>query len=378
MRIKYISFYDVKEYDKEKRVCFPSTINKANYICDVLNRNGVSVDIISSAWTKNRTGFYRSRALDLSEFNKLYVSPAFGVVWSKLIVIQKLFTWLWLMLYIIKNTKQEETIIVYHGINKIIPLLFLKKIKKLHYILEVEEIFSSLSTFRVWKTKLEMKMIRSADKYIFASKYLNKQVNLQNKPYCIINGNYKVEKVISEGFNDHKVHIVYAGIINSKKGAFTSVELAKFLPNSYHIHILGFGDVDEINKLIEHIKKNNNHNYACISYDGLICGKKYTEFLQKCDIGLCPQIADEKYNSFSFPSKISSYLSNGLRVVVSRSSAIEDSPLSSLLFFSDDDTPQQISKTILGIDLQSNYNSREVISQLDKQVVKCVKYLIDY
>ena len=49
------------------------------------------------------------------------------------------------------------------------------------------------------------------------------------------------------------------------------------------------------------------------------------KFIQKCQIGLCTQNIDAAFNTTSFPSKILSYMSNGLEVVGVNIAAIKNS-----------------------------------------------------
>lgn len=377
MRIKYVTFYDSEVLKPENRLSFPSTINKVNYICDVLNRLGYSVDIISSSWTNNRYGFYKSKRVDIDDKNRLIISPTFGYIFKPFKVIQKIFSLFWIFFFLIKNTKKEEELIIYHGMNKILPLIYAKKIKKLRYILEVEEIFSELSNFNRLKTKLEMKMISLGDKYIFSSVTLEKKYNQVHKSFCIVNGNYRIEPPVSCSINDGKIHIVYAGIINKSKGALTSIELAKYLPKYYYIHIIGFGNQGDIDYLVKKIQYEKENGYDNISYDGLLKGKEYIKFIQQCHIGLCPQITDKKYNNASFPSKVSSYLANGLRVIAPRTDSFENSVINKILYYYENDFPEEIAKAILNIDFNLPYDSRKFILHLDSMFVLELKKLLN-
>ena len=106
---------------------------------------------------------------------------------------------------------------------------------------------------------------------------------------------------------------------------------------------------------------------AKVSYDGLLSGEDYIRFTQSCDIGLSTQNPDAAFNATSFPSKILSYMANGLRVVSIRIPAIEQSAVGDKLFYYDEQTPQEIAKAILSVDMEKEYDSRTFISGLADQ-----------
>ena len=102
-----------------------------------------------------------------------------------------------------------------------------------------------------------------------------------------------------------------------------------------------------------------------MSYDGLLSGEEYIRFIQSCDIVLSTQNPDAAFNATSFPSKILSYMANGLRVVSIRIPAIEQSAVGDALFYYDRQTSEEIAKAILSVDMNSSYDSRTLIHALD-------------
>ena len=102
----------------------------------------------------------------------------------------------------------------------------------------------------------------------------------------------------------------------------------------------------------------------------------YLKFLQSCQIGLSTQTPEGDYNDSSFPSKVLSYLANGLRVVSIRIPVLERSSIAALLSFYDEDTPEAIAAAIQKIDLTQPYDSRAVIRQLDAQFTNDICVLL--
>lgn len=99
----------------------------------------------------------------------------------------------------------------------------------------------------------------------------------------------------------------------------------------------------------------------------MLSGEEYIRFIQSCDIGLSTQNPDAAFNATSFPSKILSYLSNGLRVVSIRIPAIEGSDVGDKLFYYDEQTPKQIADAILSVDMAQAYDSRSDIVDLSNK-----------
>ena len=108
-----------------------------------------------------------------------------------------------------------------------------------------------------------------------------------------------------------------------------------------------------------------------------VCQGEYIKFLQKCDIGLSTQTPNAEYNDTSFPSKVLSYMANGLRVVSIRIKALEKSKISDLLYYYENDSPKEIAKAIKSIDLSQPYNSRNKIQDLDENFIKDIKELLE-
>ena len=129
--------------------------------------------------------------------------------------------------------------------------------------------------------------------------------------------------------------------------------------------------------MVDLVAKISSNDRAKITYDGVLSGKDYIRFLQSCDIGLSTQDPNAAFNGTSFPSKILSYMANGLRVVSIRIPAIETSAVGDMVFYYDEQTPEEIAKAIMNIDFNDNYDSREYIRQLSNQFEKDMKKLLD-
>lgn len=244
-------------------------------------------------------------------------------------------------------------------------------------ILEVEEIYSDVTGNERTRAK-ELAFFKLADAYIFPTELLDQSVNTEHKPSTIVYGTYKVEKDRKHKFHeeDGKIHLVYAGTFDPRKGGVSAAAAGEYLDKKFHIHILGFGSEEEKKVIKKQIEEVNSKNGAIVTMDGLLSGEEYIKFLQSCDVGFSTQNPDADFNDTSFPSKVLSYLSNGLRVVSVRIKSLEESKVGDLLYFYDGNDPKKIAETIKSINFDEAYDSRELISELDNEFTDNLKKIL--
>lgn len=368
-KIIYVGYYNSLNNNQKRNTVLAAT-NKMNYIIEALDKK-FQVVVLSVSGSKENKSYPLTKE-NLYNKSKLILLPTrkYGNVFQR--IIQRVLIKYSLIKYILTNTNQNTKVIVYHSLGYLNTIKFLKKIKKFDLILEVEEIYADVINNKKIRKK-EIDFFKNADKFIFSTKLLDEEVNKENKPYIIIHGTYKVEEQKSSKFRDKdgKIHIVYAGTFDPRKGGgAAAAAAAEFLNENYHMHILGFGsqkDIDNMKKIILEISKKTK---CTITYDGLKSGDEYINFIQSCDIGLSTQNPDADFNGTSFPSKILSYMSNGLRVVSINIPAIKGSDIGEYMYYYERQTPKEIAKAIKKIDINDDYNARKVIFNLDKKFTK--------
>ena len=374
--IRYLGYYDIAENRAEERTCPLAAVNKMTYICSAINRAGYDVELVSASRTagKKRCPAHRFRVSDTTEL-KLFFCPGNGGLlkrFGRTVVMQlNLFFYLW------KNTNESEPLLAYHSLGYVRMLWLLKKLKKFRLILEVEELYSDVTGDERTRRR-EMRLFKAADAYLFPTELLDVKINTNRKPSEIIYGTYQVEEDRASRRKDGKIHLLYAGTFDPRKGgAVAAVTSAAKLPEGYHVHILGFGSEKDTETLIETISSINQSARSTVTYDGLLSGEDYIRFVQKCDVGLSTQMPDATFNDSSFPSKVLSYLANGLRVVSVRIKALERSAIGSLLYYCEENTPDAIAQSVQAIDFLQPYDSRTVIRNLDQKFVMNLKRLIE-
>lgn len=382
--IKYIAYYDTPDNAEQKRGCVLSATNKIDYICKALNRIGCRTEIISASSTTDTKHCYRGCLKEINPMQtlKLFFTFPWGNRIQKFLsfATMKLFLFLELL-----RVKKNEKILVYHSLDYMSLVHWAHCIKRFHLILEVEEIYADV----IGNTKLrnrEIQFLQSADSYIFSTELLNRMLNVRNKPYVIIHGTYQVEPKRNDQSdlprmnreNERMIHCVYAGTFDPRKGGATAAAAAAaYLPANYHIHILGFGTAEDTKRMQETVAQLSKRCACTVTFDGLLSGEEYIRFIQSCDIGLSTQNPDADFNATSFPSKVLSYLANGLRVVSIRIPAIEQSAIGSMLYYYDTQTPESIAQAILSVDVNREYDSRKCITDLATQFENALKQLLE-
>lgn len=373
-KLRFLIHYDINK--NEERIISLAATNKADYIVGVLNDIDIDVEIISASLISKK-GYIHGSKIEIGDKLHLIKFPAFK--WGNL--IQKILAYIWsnaaIFFYLMTHIKKNETIIVYHSLRLMSSVYIAKKLKRFNLILETEEIYNDVIKSSSKARARELKFINCADKYIFPTQLLNQKLNRSNKPYCIIHGTYKVEYNRQVHFEDDKIHIVYAGTFDPRKGVAMAAAAAEWLPKNYHVHIIGFGSDKDTKNIKEQIEKINNKSKSTITYDGLLSGEDYIQFLQKCQIGLSTQIPDADFNDTSFPSKILSYMANGLRVVTIRIPAIEISAIGQDVYYYEKQSPEAIAEAVMNIDLGDRYDGRKRIRELDEEFKSNLKILLE-
>lgn len=377
-RIKYIAYYDRLD-SKIKRNFILSASNKIDYIISVLNKNGVAVDIISFSGCVSDSIVLDPGGEREFGINTLKHFSSFGPSTSRIV---RLFSRFWqkiqLFCWFILNVRRNEKIIVYHSLGYCRILTYLKLIKRCSYIGEIEEIYQDVSPQSESICKSEYRFIDICDRYIFPTQLLNERLNHLNKPHTFIHGIYQVEYLRNVDRRDSDIHVVYAGTFDKNKGgAAAAVTAATYLPMGYHLHICGFGnelDVAEIRTLIQETSLKSK---AKVTYEGLIQGEEFICFLQKCQIGLSTQDPTASFNATSFPSKILTYLANGLNVVSIRIPAVELSGVGHCISYYDEQTPQSIAAAILNCNILPIDETLSVLETLDEEFHKNIMLLIE-
>ena len=373
-KVYYISYYDSELNADQKRGYTLACTNKMDYIIEALENAGNEVEVISASLS-NSLSYQCGKTYPLSRHSSVKLFPSFG----RTKIGRAIDLWIvrrYMRHWLNRRLKSGDQVILYHSLGYAKDMLGLFKKSKARLILELEEIYSDVYEDKSGRP-VEDALIDVADAYIFPTQMLDDQYNRGKKPYVLIHGTYKVEPQVVEKFDDGKIHVVYAGTFDPRKGgAAAAAAAAAQLPENYHVHICGFGSDKEVENLKKVITESSAKGRATVTYDGLKKGREYIEFLQKCHIGMSTQIPDGEYNGTSFPSKVLSYMANGLDVVSIDIPAIRNSAVGPYLHFYTEQTPQAIAQAIMDVKI-GEYNPREVISRLSDKFTADIKEMLE-
>lgn len=369
-KIYYLIHFD----NKTNRNVTPSAITKGKYVASALASCSSEVEIVSLAYpTKD------SQDEVYYQVSENVICHLFKGKYSNNRIIRYLNHKLYdkkIRKYLKQNVKKDDIIVVYHSLANMKLVKYIKKNITDKIVYEVEEIYGDVINDEKTKTK-ELKAFKNASSYIFSNDYLNSIINTKQLPYVTCYGTYEIPTLYKEAFNDNLIHCLYAGTLAQNKGALNAINVAKYLPNNYLIHILGFGsekDIADIKNAVNEV--NNSYGTTKVIYEGLKLNEEYLKFIQKCQIGLCTQNIDADFNTTSFPSKILSYMSNGLEVVGVNIAAIKNSKVGQYIQFYNVPDEKEIANAILNINLNNKTNNVDVVKELDKEFKEDLKDML--
>ncbi|MBR5319025.1 MAG: glycosyltransferase [Peptococcaceae bacterium] len=365
-KVYYLCFYFDPEME-DKVVTYPSVISKIDYVVDTLKGLNKEVTLVSIAPSKS--GYfagYRKKIDDLE--NHVYLRSRY----SKNKFVRKAFFIshsITILSYLLKNVMPGDIVLVYHSLYNRLWLGIYRLFLSNMLVLQIEDVFSELSERTKRFKKYEWNLLRKMRKCICVNDIV--YAHLPDVPQKIIS--YGSYKTIPQYHIPHNkpIRLVYAGVIEQERqAAFLAVKSMCYLNEGYELNILGFGDEENIaalEKLIKEVNKELGRN--AVVYHGRFSGEEYWKFLQGCDIALSTHAyTSESFSSadYTFPSKVLTYMANGLRVVAQRLTVLEKSSIAEYLHFYDNPDPKLIADTITEIDLNLKYDSRAVVSKLDE------------
>ena len=370
-KIYYLIHFD----NKTNRNVTPSAITKGKYVASALASCSSEVEIVSLAYpTKD------SQDEVYYQVSENVICHLFKGKYSNNRIIRYLNHKLYdkkIRKYLKQKVKKDDIVVVYHSLANMKLVKYIKKNITDKIVYEVEEIYGDVINDEKAKTK-ELKAFKNASSYIFSNDYLNSIINTKQLPYVTCYGTYEIPTLYKEAFNDNLIHCLYAGTLDcQKQGAAIAINTARYLPNNYIIHILGFGtsqDLSYTKNLIDEINK--QYGVTKVIYEGVKLNEEYLKFIQKCQTGLSTQNMDASFNDTSFPSKILSYMSNGLEVVSANIGVVKNSKISQYIHFYEVQDEKEIANVILNINLNAKSNNVDVVKELDKEFKEDLKAML--
>lgn len=366
-KLVYLAHYDVPNGG---RCTSPAGTTVMEYVIDCLKRAKQETVVLSPAMSRQTLPY---QELDLGETARAVLLPTERSPKRWQLVSHLLRKWRQqrrLIRALLTQVDDGDTLLVYHSLSFMNAIKKLLKHRKITLVLQVCEIYADVTENERIK-KRELNFFQLADRYVFQSETLNELINVRNLPYTVLYGTYRTvdDHTATHPLVDRTqdtIHCVYAGTLDPRKGGgATAVKAAQYLSEQYHMHILGFGTDTQVRQMKELVAEVSSRCQCTVTYDGCLSGREYLDFIGNCHIGMSTQQPDAAYNATSFPSKILTYMANGLRVITARIPNVEASQVGNNLFYYDESTPESIAKAIQAIDLTDEYDGKRVIRQLD-------------
>lgn len=367
-RVFYVGYYDTETNWVEQRYYVPSATTKMDYVVSALIRAGCAVEIVSVSATRGAEE-WPGRSIKLANGSTLRLLRT--IPWGSLPrrVLSRLHMRAQLLLWMVRNTRRGDCVIVYHSLGYVWTLTVARLVRRFALVLEVEEIYADVSGSKSERQKEDMIFSR-ADAFIVSTELLRTRVSPGARPLVVAHGSYACRTRLAEPIGDGRVHVVYAGTFDERKGgAQASVMCSRLLDDGYHLHVIGFGTDSDTRALRAMIAESEVTGGCVVSLEGMLHGDAYDEFLQRCHIGLSAQKGDTTFSETSFPSKVLSYMANGLKVVSTRLRVLEESDIDDLIVYAEDNSPESLAAAIRAAAGASARDPRERLRALDAAFV---------
>lgn len=366
-RIKYFCYYDYRkgQYPREG---VQSASTKIDYIVQALNKNGVAVDVISKSGVSEKGFAFDAGGVIKKGENTLRHFVSFGCIGSPLRILSRWLNTFHFLVWFLFNVKKNEEIWVYHSLGYCKLLIWLKRIVGFKLIGEIEEIYQDVHQQSAYTSAAEYKFHTICDKFVFPNVLLNPICNPLDKPFLVVHGLYCTVSDMGVRFDDNDVHALYSGTFDPVKGgAQVAIEMTKFLPENYHVHISGFGSEELITELKILAQSVEVKSKAKLTFHGFISREELNELMQKCHVGLCTQPPHTKLNATSFPSKILNYMANGLVVLCGKNEAITQSAVGDIVAYYESDDLSEIAAAVVAAAKIDGGECRARLVLLDKE-----------
>lgn len=163
----------------------------------------------------------------------------------------------------------------------------------------IKKIFNKIYNY------MDDKSNKTAKGYILLTEQMNEVVNVNTKPYIVIEGfvdkNFNVKNGIEDKYN--KFTLMYAGGLYEKYGIKMLIDAVKEIDNN-EIQLLLFGE----GELVQKLKEDKNPK---IVFGGSLLNYQIVKEEAKSTVLVNPRFTNEEYTKYSFPSKNMEYMVSG-------------------------------------------------------------------
>lgn len=208
---------------------------------------------------------------------------------------------------------------------------WLKKIKTVGIVTDVPGcLYLKRSKWSVFLTRILLNRVSS---YLFLTEQMNSVINMQNRPYIIIEGQTDsklINKKNELSEKNHKCICMYTGTVHRVYGIKLLVDAFLLADISGAVlTIYGTGDYEE-----ELVKLSLQHE--TILYNGILPNEQIVEEQIKATLLINPRPTSEEYTKYSFPSKNMEYIASGTPLLTTKLPGMPDEYLPYVYLFEEE------------------------------------------
>lgn len=190
--------------------------------------------------------------------------------------------------------------------------------------------------------RIDSFFMKRMDGYVFLTRWMNDIVNINRRPYIVIEGQVDSQmELIPNTVEDKSCPkvLMYAGSIKKIYGIkkLTEAFIAADCPD-WELHIYGDGDFREE---LENICR----KYSNIKYQGIKPNDIIVDAELKATLLVNPRPTDEEYVRYSFPSKNMEYMVSGTPVITTRLPGMPDD-YEEYVFLLSDESEEGLSRVL--------------------------------
>lgn len=173
----------------------------------------------------------------------------------------------------------------------------------------VERTQNRLSSKRkMLNMKVNIGLLKGFSHYVFLTEQMNEVVNVEHKPYIIMEGLVDFDMSFCEDVEKEKKRIViYAGGLHERYGLKMLVE-AFIQANVEDSELWLYGEGPFVKQLA-------NYNSKHVIYKGILSNEEVIEAEMRATLLVNPRPTNEEFTKYSFPSKNMEYMVSGTPVL---------------------------------------------------------------
>ena len=196
------------------------------------------------------------------------------------------------------------------------------------------------------------------DSYVLLTKYMNDSINIQNKPYIVIEGMVNIDDQLlskltkKDEENNNIKTILYTGTLNKKYGIINLLEAFSMIDKeNYRLQICGTGEAEK--EILEMAHLDNR-----IDFKGRITREEAVKLQKNATVLINPRNSEEEFTKYSFPSKIMEYLVSGVPTISYKLPGMPEE-YNDYLYFISDNTVKSIADTLINV---CEKNSQDLVN----------------